>query len=89
MNFMRMLCAVLVLAAVSGCDENKSTTVKKETTIDSNGNEKTKIETKTVQETSVNRDAPVDKVEVRETKVVKDSNTSDPIIKLGPLEVHK
>jgi len=76
--------AVIVLAAfcvfgMTSCGEvNSTTTIKKETKVDGDGNVKTKIETKTVETRTINSDGAV-----IETK---DSN---PIIKVGPLEVRK
>ena len=68
---------------LSGCGETHSTTViKKETKIDSNGNEHTKIETKTVETTDRgNEPAPRERVIIEEKK--------DPIVKIGPLEIRK
>jgi hypothetical protein len=72
---------------LTGCNEtnsNKTTTVKKETKIDSNGNEKTKIETKT-EETTVKTPAPSTNSETTTVRTVEVK--SDPVIKIGPLEI--
>ena len=72
---------------ISGCGDtnsNKTTTVKKETKIDSNGNEKTKIETKT-EETTVRTTEPAPTQATTTVRTVEVRN--DPIIKLGPLEI--
>jgi hypothetical protein len=90
---MRLLLTIALIGAsvlgMSGCNDtssNKTTTVKKETKIDGNGNEKTKIETKT-EETTVRTPEPAP---VQEKTVVRTIEVrNDPIIKLGPLEIKK
>ena len=87
---MKALSTIALLAAcvfgLTGCNDtssNKTTTVKKETKIDSDGNEKTKIETKT-EETTVKTPPSQDNstTTVRTVEV-----KSDPVIKIGPLEI--
>lgn len=75
------------LLALTGCgDTQTNTTVKKETKIDSNGNEKTKIETKTETRSTNDRSDATTTREVHEVKV---DNGSDHIVKVGPLEINK
>lgn len=74
------------LLGLTGCNEtssNKTTTVKKETKIDSDGNEKTKIETKTEETTVKKPDSSANNTTTVKTVEVK----SDPVIKIGPLEI--
>ncbi len=71
---------------LTGCNDtssNKTTTVKKETKIDSDGNEKTKIETKTEETTVKTPDSSANNTTTVRTVEVK----SDPLIKIGPLEI--
>lgn len=80
--------AVFALAGCGDSNTNKTTTIKRETKIDGDGNERTKVETKT-EETSVRTTDPVVN---HNTEVVREKTVEvkgDPIIKLGPLEVHK
>ena len=78
------LIAPLLLIGMLGCESNTTTntTVKKETKIDSDGNEKTTVKTQTEQ-TTINNNDP----DHRETRI--EVKHDDPVIKLGPLEVHK
>ena len=73
---------VLGLSACGDVDTNKTTVIKKETKVDSDGNQHTKIETKTVESNDRTSNGTVIHDRVIEDK-------KDPIIKLGPLEVHK
>lgn len=71
---------------LTGCNEtssNKTTTVKKETKIDSDGNERTKVETKTEETTVKTPDTSANNTTTVKTVEVK----SDPVIKIGPLEI--
>ena len=78
------LIAPLLLIGILGCESNTTTntTIKKETKIDSDGNEKTTIKTQTEQ-TTINNNDP----DRHETRI--EVKHDDPVIKLGPLEVHK
>ena len=79
-----ILIAVLAGAiGLTGCgDSSTHTTVKKETKIDSDGNEKTKIETKTETVSNSGGNSTT-------TKEVKVEGHDDPIVKLGPVEINK
>lgn len=77
--------ALAGLAGLSGCGNSETrTVVKKETKIDSDGNEKTKIETKT--ETRSNSGSDLSTTTKKEIKV---ESRDDPIVKLGPVEITK
>ena len=75
---------ILVVSCIFGLsscgDSNKTTIIKKESKIDSDGNERTKIETKTEETTVRNGDGTVIHEHPIEVK-------KDPIVKLGPLEI--
>jgi hypothetical protein len=70
---------------VYGCADNTSrtTTIKKETKVDSDGNQKTKIETKTEEQSSTDRNAPP----LRDRETTVEVKKSDPVVKVGPLEI--
>jgi hypothetical protein len=87
---MKVLSSMALIGAcafgLTGCSDtssNKTTTVKKETKIDSDGNEKTKIETKTEETTVKTPDSSTNNTTTVRTVEVK----SDPLIKIGPLEI--
>lgn len=67
-KYLLPLVTMFVTAGIAGCgDTDTSTTIKKQSTIDSDGNEKTKIETKT-ETKAPNGDSTTTK-ETKETKI--------------------
>lgn len=85
MKTFAMMVLAVALAGLTGCGNSETqTTVKKETKIDSNGNEKTKIETKTETRSNTGGDSST-----TTTKEVKIEGHDDPIVKLGPVEINK
>jgi hypothetical protein len=73
------------LLGLTGCgDSTTNTTIKKETKVDSNGNEKTKIETKTETRSTNDRSDATTTREIHE-----DKPDGDTIVKVGPLEIKK
>ncbi len=90
---MRKMMAVLIVASLvlglTACGDtqvNKTTEVKKEVKVDSDGNEKTRVETTTVETTERRKDGTVI---VKEEKPPIVREEKDPIVKLGPIEIRK